>query len=84
MIDCTAGIDEDLMPEEQQIRSCADIDEDTLEFHAMSKLSDGPDLQHIASCETCQSLVHEHRIYIDAVRRGLRYTNKTPSLRAIT
>jgi len=61
-----------MVQKQPRLDLCANIDEDTIELHAMGKLSDGTSLRHIASCETCQSLVAENRMYIDSIRRGLR------------
>jgi len=50
---------------------CRQIDEDTIELHAMGRLEKGSLSEHLDQCSFCRDRVAEHRSYISALKHSL-------------
>jgi len=51
---------------------CDDIDNETIELHAMGRLPDGPVRQHLDTCEVCLARVAKYRAWIEDLKHALR------------
>jgi len=51
---------------------CSQIDENTIELHAMGRLQENSIRQHLDSCDVCKGRVVDHRSWIEDLKRGLR------------
>jgi hypothetical protein len=60
------------MGDERRDLVCGNIDEDTIELHAMGRLQDDTIRQHLDACESCRARVAEHRAWIETLKRVLR------------
>lgn len=51
---------------------CGDIDDETIELHAMGRLQDGPVRQHLDACEVCRARVSKYRSWIEDLKEAIR------------
>jgi hypothetical protein len=51
---------------------CHDIDEETIESHAMGRLQDGPVRQHLGECEFCRARVSKYRSWIEDLKHAIQ------------
>jgi hypothetical protein len=50
---------------------CCQIDEDTIELHAMGRLKSGAVSEHLDQCCFCRDRVAEYRSYLIVLKHGL-------------
>jgi hypothetical protein len=55
-----------------RMASCGNIDDETIELHAMGRLEEGSLRRHLDSCDSCRAKVAEQRSFIEDLRRCLR------------
>jgi hypothetical protein len=51
---------------------CGQIDEESIELHAMGRLAESSLLTHLDMCEFCRGRVAEHRSWIEDLKMALQ------------
>jgi len=51
---------------------CGQIDENSIELHAMGRLQENSLVAHLDTCEFCRGRVAEHRAWIEDLKMALR------------
>lgn len=51
---------------------CNNIDDETIELHAMGRLQDGPIRQHLDACEFCRARVAKYRSWIEGLKQAIK------------
>jgi hypothetical protein len=50
---------------------CRQIDQDTIELHAMGRLKTGSVREHLDKCSFCCDRVAQYRLYLSVLKHGL-------------
>jgi hypothetical protein len=51
---------------------CNDIDDETIELHAMGRLQDGPIRRHLDTCDICRERVSKYRAWIEELKQAIK------------